>query len=275
MRDVASFRLSPQDDRFPVGTLVGVYPAGSARIGGSPTGDRITVATTTSSGTSFGGLRTGTAYVAYALVNGEHRYTRFSVKSLPGLVTVESTGGRKVVTPTADNQVPLSSSGDEEGLTWELPGETNAALPEGGSDGDFLVRAAATGAVWTPLEIPTNFSRAVPAGTLPAVSSVPILPTDAIVTLRATLGANAQVTFDPMNQGLVVVVDVTQDAVGGWALSLPQARGASPVFETGANARTVLTFISPDGQSLFAQGQPAASAPLTITEAVGTVQTGS
>jgi hypothetical protein len=274
MRCVASFRLSPQDDRFPVGTLVGVYPAGSARIGGSPTGDRITVATTTSSGTSFGGLRTGTAYVAYAQVAGEHRYTRFSVKSLPGLVTVESTGGRRVVTPTADNQVPLSSSGDEEGLTWELPGDTNAALPEGGSDGDVLVRAA-DGAVWTPLDIPTNFSRAVTPGVLPAVSSVQIVPTDAIVALRATLAANASVTFDPMNQGLVVVVDVTQNATGGWALSLPQSRGATPVFDTSPNARTVLTFISPDGQALFMQGVQATSAPLTITEAVGTVQTGS
>jgi hypothetical protein len=191
------------------------------------------------------------------------------------LLTVESTGGRRVVAPTADNQVAVSSSGDDEGLSWELPGTTNASLPAGGQDGDVLIRAGSEGAVWAPLDIPVNFSRAVTTGTLPASSSVPILATDAIVTLRATLAADASVTFDPMNQGLVVVVDVTQDTPGGWTLTLPQARGAAPAFDKAPTARTVLTFISPDGQALFPQGQPAASAPLAISEAVGTVQTGS
>jgi hypothetical protein len=72
-----------RSDIFPVGTSVGIYPAGAQRVGQSPAGPP--TAAVIASGTvdaagnlsvTNAGILSYTPYVAYALVNGEHRYAR-------------------------------------------------------------------------------------------------------------------------------------------------------------------------------------------------------
>ena len=62
---------------FPVGTTVTVYKATSRRLGAKPIGGAITSAIMQVGGVTFTGLAAKTDYVAYAEVNGEHRYVGF------------------------------------------------------------------------------------------------------------------------------------------------------------------------------------------------------
>jgi hypothetical protein len=73
-----------RSDLFPVGTTVGIYPAGSQRggqtpAGGPPTSAVIATGVVDAAGNlsvTNAGILSYTPYVAYALVNGEHRYAR-------------------------------------------------------------------------------------------------------------------------------------------------------------------------------------------------------
>lgn len=73
-----------RSDIFPVGTSVGIHPAGSQRpgvapAGGPPTSAAIASGTVDAAGNlsvTNAGILSYTPYVAYALVNGEHRYAR-------------------------------------------------------------------------------------------------------------------------------------------------------------------------------------------------------
>lgn len=100
---MASFTLSSVADAFPVGTSVGAYLAKYRRDGSSPMGSATDTATVASSGAlTFDELAHDTAYVAYASVNGAHRYRNFSTDR-PTTTHVEVVG-----TPT---------QGDT--LTWD------------------------------------------------------------------------------------------------------------------------------------------------------------
>lgn len=66
-------------DLYPASTSVGIYPAG-AQVSGQPPGAAAIASGTTDSAGALSvtnaGLLSLTQYVAYALVNGEHRYAR-------------------------------------------------------------------------------------------------------------------------------------------------------------------------------------------------------
>lgn len=66
-------------DRFPVGTVVGIYPAANEQRDGKPSGTAITTATVASDGSlTFTGLTEGVPYVAYALVGSANRYVHIN-----------------------------------------------------------------------------------------------------------------------------------------------------------------------------------------------------
>lgn len=75
---MASVSLA-RSDLFPVGTVVGIYPAGSAKDGGPPAAAVIATGTVDAAGAlsvTNAGILSYTDYVAYALVGGQHRYLR-------------------------------------------------------------------------------------------------------------------------------------------------------------------------------------------------------
>jgi hypothetical protein len=64
--------------RFPVGTVVGLFPAGAVPAGAGtnrpPGAAQVTSATVAADGSlTFSGVTAETPYAAYALVGGEHR----------------------------------------------------------------------------------------------------------------------------------------------------------------------------------------------------------
>lgn len=66
-----------RSDLFPVGTSVGIFPAGAKQVGGPPTAAAIASGTVDAAGNlsvTNAGLLSYTPYVAYAAVGGEHRY---------------------------------------------------------------------------------------------------------------------------------------------------------------------------------------------------------
>jgi L-aminopeptidase/D-esterase-like protein len=66
-----------RSDLFPIGTSVGIYPAGARQSGQVPSSAAITSGTVDAAGLlsiTNAGILSYTRYVAYALVNGEHRY---------------------------------------------------------------------------------------------------------------------------------------------------------------------------------------------------------
>jgi hypothetical protein len=72
-----------RSDLYPVGTTVGIYPAGAQRVGQTPSGPPTAAVIATGVVDAAGnlsvtnaGILSYTQYVAYALVNGEHRYAR-------------------------------------------------------------------------------------------------------------------------------------------------------------------------------------------------------
>lgn len=72
-----------RSDIFPVGTTVGIYPAGSQRPGQTPSGPPTAAVIATGVVDAAGnlsvtnaGILSYTPYVAYAQVSGEHRYAR-------------------------------------------------------------------------------------------------------------------------------------------------------------------------------------------------------
>jgi hypothetical protein len=66
-------------DRFPQGTNVAVYPVGARQDSRSPAGTSVASATVAADQTlTFTGLADGTNFIAYAQVNGEHRYVGFN-----------------------------------------------------------------------------------------------------------------------------------------------------------------------------------------------------
>lgn len=78
--------------RFPTGTTVTIYRAEQAKIGQAPSGSSITTGTMSSTGVQFTGLEQEGEYVAYAIVNGQHRYQR--VQAEPDYERVFSDRGR-------------------------------------------------------------------------------------------------------------------------------------------------------------------------------------
>lgn len=75
---MAVIAINGRNGRFPVGTVVGLFPAGSVPAGEGrprpPGAPQVTSATVAADGSlSFSGVTAETPYAAYALVNGEHR----------------------------------------------------------------------------------------------------------------------------------------------------------------------------------------------------------
>lgn len=64
-------------DRFPEGTTVGAYNASAWQPDSPPSGGAVKTGTMGPTRLVFSGLTEGGRYVAYALVNGEHRYIQF------------------------------------------------------------------------------------------------------------------------------------------------------------------------------------------------------
>lgn len=68
-----------RSDLFPVGQSVGIYPRPSRRNEAPPTSAAVASGTVDAAGNlsvTNAGILSYTAYVAYALVNGEHRYAQ-------------------------------------------------------------------------------------------------------------------------------------------------------------------------------------------------------
>lgn len=68
-----------RSDVFPVGTVVGIYPAMAHRDGGPPSAAAIATGTVDGAGAlsvTNAGILGGVDYVAYAAVGGQHRYLR-------------------------------------------------------------------------------------------------------------------------------------------------------------------------------------------------------
>lgn len=68
-----------RSDLWPVGTVVGIYPAGAHNPGAAPTAAAIATGTVDAAGAlsvTNAGILSGTSYLAYASVGGEHRYAR-------------------------------------------------------------------------------------------------------------------------------------------------------------------------------------------------------
>jgi hypothetical protein len=64
-----------RSDRFPIGTVVSVYPKRNRIFGGKPAGTAITSATVAADGSlTFTGLTEGEPLILWAEVGGEHRY---------------------------------------------------------------------------------------------------------------------------------------------------------------------------------------------------------
>lgn len=83
------------DARYPVGSTVSAYRAAGRLPGAAPSGALVDSATVQSDGTAtFEGLDVGTAYVAYALVSGQHVYVHFTTD--PGLPAIDF-GGDAVI----------------------------------------------------------------------------------------------------------------------------------------------------------------------------------
>lgn len=67
---------------FPPGTSVGAHPPETRRAGAGPASSAVASATAVAGGVPFTGLEADTAYVAYALVGGEHRYVAFRTREV-------------------------------------------------------------------------------------------------------------------------------------------------------------------------------------------------
>lgn len=79
-------------DRFPTSTSITVYRAEQAKLGQAPSGSSTTSGTMGASSVTFTGLDAHREYVAYAVVNGQHRYSTF--KAQPEGEVVFSDRGR-------------------------------------------------------------------------------------------------------------------------------------------------------------------------------------
>lgn len=103
----ASFTLASCADTFPVGTSVGAYLARHRRDGASPSGTATDTATVASTGAlTFDDLAHDTDYVAYASVNGSHKYRAFQT-SRPRYT------GLEIVGPLTDGDAPVWSDDDD------------------------------------------------------------------------------------------------------------------------------------------------------------------
>lgn len=72
-----------QVDRFPTGTTVSLYRAEDAKLGQAPSGSAVTSGTMGSQSVTFTELDDNKDFVAYALVGGQHLYTRVQTRSAP------------------------------------------------------------------------------------------------------------------------------------------------------------------------------------------------
>lgn len=90
---------------FPVGTSVQAHPVTGKVDGAPPSTAAVATATVTGTGLQFTGLADGTLYVAYAQVNGVHRYVGFTTLQR-GAVTEQSSmqpGGGYVARALVNN----------------------------------------------------------------------------------------------------------------------------------------------------------------------------
>jgi hypothetical protein len=90
-------------DRFPVGTVVNVYPRAARVVSDAPpVGAAITSATVGASSLAFTGLTNDTPYTAYALVNGKHVYVGFRIPNGSAAPTWQSVvSGRRAARGSA------------------------------------------------------------------------------------------------------------------------------------------------------------------------------
>lgn len=131
---------------YPVGTTVGIYPPGSANPGAPPTAPAIASAATDAAGlltVTNAGILQGVTYVAYAAVNGEHRY--ISVRS-----TLDVTDrGTAVGTLTTNGTTALASVSVSSGALAVGQRIVGAGIPPGaylvsGSGANWVMSAPAT-----------------------------------------------------------------------------------------------------------------------------------
>lgn len=117
---MATFTFSSVADQFPVGTEVGAYLARYRRDGSSPSGSATDTATVASAGTlTFDGVADDTDYVAYASVNGAHRYRNFQT-SRPRYT------GQEIVGPLTDGDAPVWSTADDALVATPVATKTEA-----------------------------------------------------------------------------------------------------------------------------------------------------
>lgn len=143
---MATVALS-RSDRFPVGTSVGIYAAGAARDSAPPTAAAIASGTVDAAGAlsvANAGIVAGASYVAYAAVNGEHRYVTarttadtFDAGGAAGTGTTSS--GSKSVT-----SVSASSGSFREGQIITGPGIPPQTRIDSVSGNTLTLDAAAT-----------------------------------------------------------------------------------------------------------------------------------
>lgn len=111
---MATFVLK-RSDLFPVGTSVGAYPASAARRSSQDMAPAAAAATESqvvdAAGTAtFVALAADTDYVFYALVGGQHRYTKGRTKTATGVSSVRGALGQATGTAnTTSGSAALSS----------------------------------------------------------------------------------------------------------------------------------------------------------------------
>lgn len=73
-------------ERFPVGTVLSLYPATSRVRGTNPSGTAVNTGTMTATGVTISGATVDQVYVVHATVSGEQRYMFLANSSHPAQV---------------------------------------------------------------------------------------------------------------------------------------------------------------------------------------------
>lgn len=130
-----------RSDAFPVGTSVGIYPFTARRYGQPPTAAVIASGTVDAAGAlsvTNAGILQGADYVAYAAVNGEHRYV--TVRST---LDVTATGRATGTATTTSGSAALTSVSASTGAFAIGQRVAGTGIP----GGTFLI--AGSGGSWT------------------------------------------------------------------------------------------------------------------------------
>lgn len=171
---MASLTLK-NEQRFPVGTSVGLYPRANWLTwqlppSGPPLGSATATATVAANGTlSFGGLPDSAEYYVHASVGGAHRYARVSTvpdtSSPVGVNTIDAKGD--LLVGSADNAVTRLAAGADGTVLVSDPSQASG-VRWGSTGGSDAVPASHKMKAWTFDPVTAGGGTAPSAGVLRA-----------------------------------------------------------------------------------------------------------